>query len=287
MAGFLHKLDASSLIPRALAAVAAVALVSGCDVKTPASPEQDPTASAIPTIQPPAPAPTLSLQPATRADILAAVASAADATAAGLPLPQANLTLADRTFELHLPFGCGPSTGSTWGQVRRDSATSVLRINVTPERFGQDTRIAATATDETFDAIEGFWIERPWTTAEACPRPAPTAAAEAPGSAAKPQPATSQSVAIAQFFKPDAPRTSQRRNRPYTYVGKPEPAESAPVGPMQLKLTGRITGFADGQPVHCHAGDPAAAPLCVVAVEFTGVGIEAAQSGDILTEWKY
>ncbi|MBB3861960.1 hypothetical protein GGQ88_003250 [Novosphingobium hassiacum] len=287
MAGFFDKLSGISLIPRALAGLACVALVSGCEVKAPAGDEPDEASTAIPTIRPPAPAPTLTLGPATRTEIVAAVASAADATAAGLPLPEANLTLANRTFELHLPFGCGPDAGSAWGQVRRDPSTSVLRVSVTPERFGQNQRIAATAAGEPFDAIEGFWIERPWTTAETCPKSAPSAPVQSTGNAPNPQPAAPQTLAIAQFFKPDAPRTSQRGNRPYTYVGKPDPADPALGGAMRLRLTGRISGFADGHPVHCHTSNPSAPPLCVVAVEFTGVGIEDVQSGKILTEWKY
>lgn len=276
-----------SLISRPLATLACIALISGCEMKTPAGDEPDDTPTAVPTLRPPAPAPTLKLGPATRAEILAAVASAADATAAGLPLPEANLKLIDRAFELHLPFGCVPHAGGTWGQVRRDQSTSVLRISVTPERFGQNQRIAATAAGESFDVIEGFWIERPWTTAEACPQSTPASTAQSAGSTPEPPPTTSQTVAIAQFFKPDAPRTSQRRNRPYTYVGKPEALDPAPNGAMRLRLTGRVSGFADGQPAHCHTSSPAAPPLCVVAVEFTGVGMELAQSGKILTEWNY
>lgn len=287
MAGFFDKMGGISLISRGLATLACVALISGCEVKTPAGNEPDETPTAIPTIRPPAPAPTLTIGPATRAEILAAVSSAADATAAGLPLPEANLTLTDRTFELHLPFGCVPEAGGTWGQVRRDPSTSVLRISVTPERFGQNQHITATAAGKPFDAVEGFWIERPWTTAETCPRPAPSATVEPAESTPAPQPAAPQTLAIAQFFKPDAPRTSQRGNRPYTYVGKPDAKDPARNGEMRLRLTGRISGFADGHPVHCHTSEPAAPPICVVAVEFTGVGIEAAQSGRILTEWNY
>ena len=273
-----------------------MALVSACKIQQ--EPEGAPQGSASATISidtPPAPPPKINLAPAGRGEVLAAVAAAADAAASGRSLPRGTLQLANRTFELHLPFGCAGSAVGAWGQVRVDPASGVRRVTVSPQRWDRATPIAALAQGQTFDSIEGFWLDRPWTTAETCPDPLPapqaTAPADGAGDKSPPAPpplvASPQSVAIAQFFAPEASRTSQRKDRPYTYTGKLRPDDPGADSPMRLRLTGRITTFADGQPVRCVVTDPVQRPLCVVAVEFTGVAFEVGTSGRILAEWNY
>src|SRR3546814_14245076 len=78
-----------------------------------------------------------------------------------------------------------------------------------------------------FDAVEGFWIRRPWTSSERCApalQPAPeTADAGAESDVDKapevagpppPVPVESQTVGIAQFSAPDGRRTLRRGRRP-------------------------------------------------------------------------
>ena len=283
MVGFLPEKCRAGAAIRGVAALIAIALLSGCQRNAPAddTPQDAPSASVseAPAVVPP----SLALLPASRGDLLTAVAAAADATASGRPLPQANLRLTSRSFELRLPFGCDAGIDGRWGQVTLDTERAVLRVRVSPERWNKDSPIAATAGSQPVDAIEGFWIERPWTTSETCPSQVAPAAAQLSEPATVPR---QQTVAIAQFFAPDASRTSQRKDRPYTYTGKVKPEDQVS-GPMHLRLTGRIAGFGDGQPVHCVQSGPAERPTCVLAVELTGVAFEAGTSGEVLAEWNY
>src|SRR3546814_5115234 len=87
-----------------------------------------------------------------------------------------------------------------------------------------------------FDAVEGFWIRRPWTSSERCApalQPAPETADagaesdvdEAPEVAGPPPPVPveSQTVGIAQFFAPEGRRTLRRGTRPYSATVKARP----------------------------------------------------------------
>lgn len=232
--------------------------------------------------------PPIAVSPADRAEILAAVAAAADATAAGQKSPQANLALTDRMFVLRLPFGCRGLPEPDGAKVRFDARSGVLRIAITPQQWKSDSRIGGLAQGKPFEAIEGFWIERPWTASEVCPKvamaPLPSVGEQSPASAA---PAVPPTTAIAQFMEPGSPRTSQRRNRPYSYTGKPTLSEADLQTGFALKLAGRIAGFADGQPVHCDGTEPSHPPICAISVELTSVAIEIAPSGDVLSEWKF
>ncbi|CAM4182239.1 hypothetical protein NOLU111490_11640 [Novosphingobium lubricantis] len=285
-------------------ALATVLMLPACKVVK--APSPDATASDTPAADAsasaaPAPAATpaiAALAPLDRAAILGLVSAAADATAAGQPLPPAGRPAVNRTFELRLPFGCaGP--GSAWGSANGgmwtyDPAMRTLRISVQAQRLGSDPRFADLAGKQPFDAIEGFWLERPWTSAESCP-------AVPVGVASEPAPAP-QTLALAQFFAADAPRTLQRAGRPYAYTGrfrddgalpalpgiKPSGTVGAPppgASGFRLRLIGRIAGFADGQPVHCTMTDPARPPLCALAVDFASVAIEDPASGTTLAEW--
>jgi hypothetical protein len=241
-----------------------------------------------PTSQPPQVA---TVAPVSRAELLAAADAAADEVAGGNALPKANLELVDRTFELRLPFGCGGAIPADWGEWSIDAKTRVLRISVHPQVWGDDPTIKTLAADATYDAAEGFWIARPWTRSEDCPSslsspvaapaspvggPAPTAAPEAP---------PVHTLAIVQYFSPDAPRNLRRGSRPYSYTGKvPETGILGAKG-FRLKLTGRIRGYSDGQPIHCVVITPSRPPVCAAAVEFTQVVLEDAATGEGLAEW--
>lgn len=258
--------------------------------------EPDPTPNETAAVEPkPAPSkipPIRPVAPLGRAELLAAVAAAADEAAAGNPLPDANLQLTNRTFELRLPFGCADGISGRWGEWRIDPKTHVLKISVRPQLWGDDPTFQSLASDMTYDAAEGFWIERPWTRSEQCPPAPPTTAATTevpPGEeppVAPPAPEPVRTFALVQYFSPDAPRTLRRGSRPYSYTAKVPEVQGAAPRKFHLKLTGRISGFADGQPIHCVVTEPIAPPVCAAAVEFTQVVLEDADTGDSLAEWK-
>ena len=106
-----------------------------------------------------------------RSDLIALAAAAADAAAAGRDPGREVAEASGRRFELRLPFGCdgaareGSNAAMRWRYDARDQA---LRIHVGPMTWtAQDWWGANAAPD--IEAIEGFWIARPWTSSEACP----------------------------------------------------------------------------------------------------------------------
>lgn len=243
-----------------------------------------------PDTPPTQPLPVATVTPVGRADLLAAVDAAADEVAGGNALPKANLELVDRTFELRLPFGCGGAIPAEWGEWRIDPKTRVLRINVRPQVWGDDPTIKTLAAGATYDAAEGFWVARPWTRSENCPTSlssvgAPASPAEDPAPTAVPDASPIKTFAIVQYFSPDAPRTLRRGSRPYSYTGKVPEAGTLGAKGFRLKLTGRIRGFGDGQPIHCVVITPSRPPVCAAAVEFTQVALEDAATGESLAEW--
>lgn len=264
-------------------------LVTGC--RGGGEPSANETATVETPVMPSTqPLPVATTTPVGRAELLAAADAAADEVAGGNALPKANLELVDRTFELRLPFGCGGAIPAELGEWSIDPKTRVLRINVRPQAWGDDPTIKTLAAGATYDAAEGFWIARPWTRSENCPSslssvgapsspvgdPAPTAAPDAPHI---------KTFAIVQYFSPDAPRTLRRGSRPYSFTGKvPETGTFGAKG-FRLKLTGRIRGVGDGQPIHCVVITPSRPPVCAAAVEFTQVVLEDAATGESLAEW--
>lgn len=273
-----------------LSLVVAASLATGCSGGN--EPDKDRTATdeVVHGKSPSLPPPVATVTPVGRAELLAAAAAAADETAGGNPLPKANLQLIDRTFELRLPIGCGRGNSADWGEWSIDPSTRVLRISVRSQVWTDDQTVKRLAANVTYDVAEGFWVDRPWTRSEKCPPPmlsAPTSPQLAGGQQATttPEVPPSRTFAIVQYFSPDAPRNLRRGSRPYSYTGKVPQAESVEAKAYRLKLTGRISGFGDGQPIHCVVLAAHKPPTCAAAVEFTQVVLEDAATGESLAEW--
>jgi len=212
-----------------------------------------------------------------RAELLAA-AAAASAAYAGGEAPNGPSGLVGRTFRLRIPFGCsGPGQDGDDAYWQYDEKTRTLRIRAAPTDWSDTAWVAQVAGDTAFDAVEGFWIPRPWSNADECPPP--VAAGEAP---AAPSP---QTFGVAEFFEPGGSRLQRRGARAYEHVLKiDEPPAGRPV--LSLVLGGRITGFADGQAVRCHGDTPDHRPVCLAAVDLDYVAFEDQGSGAILAEWR-
>lgn len=264
-------------------------LTAGCRGGT--EPTENATATAeTPNTPPPQLPPVATIAPVGRAELLAAAAAAADEVAGANALPKANRELIDKTFEIRLPFGCGEGIPADWGEWSIDPKTRVLRINVRPQVWGNDPTIKTLAAGATYDAAEGFWIARPWTRSENCPSSVSSVAAPAlpvgdPAPTAAPEAPPIKTFAIVQYFSPDAPRTLRRGSRPYSYTGKVPEAGALGAKGFRLKLTGRIRGFGDGQPIHCVVITPSRPPVCAAAVEFTQIVLEDTATGESLAEW--
>lgn len=222
--------------------------------------------------------------PLDRAALLAAVAGAADAVASGAALPPSNAALTGRSFILRMPFGCGgemvdDEKQKSWAGWTFNPKSRALRLTARPSEFAEAEWVKQLAGEMPFDAVEGFWIRRPWTRADQC-----GAGDGALSDAALSGPA--QRLAIAQFYSPQGSRTLRRGVRPYSSTIKLEEGQSPSSSGYQIQLEGKLSGFADGQPVHCIQQDPAIAPRCLIAVQFERVAFVAPGSDDSIVEWR-
>lgn len=247
--------------------------------------QRAPAATAPPVIAPaPAPVPDPSPTSAVlgRADLIELAAAAADAAAAGRA-PGPEVARADgRRFELRLPFGCnGPAEQDSTAPMRwrYDADSNALRVVVEPVTWAASDWFAAA---DGVEAVEGFWIARPWTTSEACPpggeRPVPTDI--------NPVTLPGQTLAVGQVFFSGGARGGRRGDDPYqTVVRIPEEELDASQG-FRLRLNGRISRARNAGPVSCR--QPAGSeqrPICLVSVELNEVAIENPATGETLATW--
>ncbi|HVI32612.1 hypothetical protein [Phenylobacterium sp.] len=261
-------------------------------------PRRSPPPAPAPAAPPPAaPAPTpLAPPPLGRAELVAAARAAAAAYAAGAPAPEAEAALAGRAFRVRLPFGClGVSPAVEPAAWRYDEARGTLTLTARAVDWTGAALARGLPGAETVEAVEGFWIPRPWLEGETCPSlpvppPAPaTSPAKAAPKAAAPPPAappppSPQTVGLAEVFREGGSRVFRRGERPYQVVEKAEP----PTGPhvYHLVLEGRVVAGEDGRAVRCRAETADRRPVCVVTVEFDRVAFEDPAGGEVLGEWR-
>ncbi|NIJ15782.1 hypothetical protein [Sphingobium vermicomposti] len=270
----------SYLIAAAAGSALTVAIVTREQAPSPqptqAEPKQPPKVEVpkIPVIPVPPP-------PLDRAALLAAAASAADATASGGAMPPSNAQLVGRSFILRMPFGCAgemtDGADDAWAGWSFNPKSRALRLRARANSLADTEWVKTLAADMKFDAVEGFWIRRPWTRADQCP---------AEGGVLKDVAASQgQRLAIAQFYSPEGPRTLRRGDRPYSSTVKLEEGEAPSARGYQLQLEGKISGFADGQPIHCFQHDVSLAPRCLIAVQFERVAFVAPDKPEPIVEW--
>ena len=261
------------------AAVAAALAVGGYVVgRTSASPS-DPAPAVAP--EPKAPRLPAITPPLDRRGLLAAAAAAADAYAAGRTATTANAELVGRRFEIRIPFGCyGASPDEAAASLRwnYDADAKALRISAAPEAWTDIPWVRTLAGDEV-EAVEGFWIPRPWSTSESCPTP------EARMALPPILPMPQQTVGLAQLFETGGSRVHRRGGEPYRTVEKVELDALKTTEGFRLVLSGRVGAFPNGQPVACHGAGAELRPVCLIAVEFDRVAIENPLSGEQLADW--
>jgi hypothetical protein len=219
-----------------------------------------------------------------RADIVALAGRAADALAAGAPLPGDVADAAGRRFELALPFGCDgpvPETSTAALRWRYDAAEQTLRVHAAPTRWSAgdwqlDAAAGATA------GFEGFWVSRPWSLAERCPRPRGQAVA----TDIQPVTLPGQTLAIAAQLADDARRAAGDDARSYDIVKRVPPQRIAATQGFRLRLIGRIGRLGDGQTVRCI--QPAGIeqrPICLVLATIDEIRIENPLDDAVLGTW--
>ena len=272
------------VMPVRLPVVAAAAglLLASCDREAePAAPTPAPPRPAAET---PATAP---LNPALdRAGLLSAVARAASDYAAGAA-PSGSGPLVGRQFDIRLAFGCaGPQTAPadaagdglarwSWGPDRE-----TIRLSLTPGDWTGSALIAGAGGNQ-WEAVEGFWVDRPWMTADGCPSIRADPLASGPGTSAPP------TVGLAAVFKAGGSRLGRRNGRAYAHTIRQ--AGDAPLIALdagyRVRLQGRVAAFPDGRAIRCRAGNPDQRPVCVAAVQLDRVAFET-PTGETLSEWR-
>ena len=247
----------------------------------------------------PAPEPAID-----RAALLAAVAQAASVTAGGGELPPELRRLDGRQFELRIRFGCrGPANdlADQWLGWSFDQEKRTLRVRAKPT-LSKDEPLVEGFAGEQFEAVEGFWIPRPWLLDAVCPAGAAVrsvqaaqpaeATAGAEGEAATqeqevaedPVPAAPR-VGIAQFFSSTDARTRRRDMRPYEAVKTlPEGAPLSSQG-FNLVLSGRLRALPGRGVIACTAKNAQSPPECIISAEFHRVWMERPSNREILAQW--
>ena len=247
---------------------------------TPDDPEPTPEPVTVEPVQ----TPTIPLPPPalTRAELLDMVEQATAAYAAGEAAPESEADLAGRNFRIRIPFGCfGPrqagSDAWAWWEYADEGET--IRLSARPENW-TDTGFVAQLGGGPYDAVEGFWVPRPWMAGDGCPpiRVDPLGGAPA---------ASPQTVGLAAFFEADSSRVDQRGDRPWQAAIRAEEGETLerPAG-FHLIIEGRLGAFADGRPVRCQSAGPDQRPLCVIRIRRDYVAFAPIGSDEIIQEWR-
>lgn len=239
---------------------------------------------------PPATAPSAPQQPEERvlgrADIIALASQAADEASAPEPRPQPGSPLIGRRFEIALPFGCqGPAAEGSVAALRwaHDPDEGVLRISAAPTRWPVEEWQRALGLDvSAVEAIEGFWLARPWSSSEACPARSDTTVV----AGAEPVTLPGQTLGLARTLTTSEARQPQRDGRPYQAVVRKAAAELRAEQGFRLRLVGRVGRFPNGRPAACT--QPAGSdqrPICLVAMSLDTLAVENPATGEVIATW--
>jgi hypothetical protein len=245
----------------------------------------------------PAAAPAVSKPPAarilSRADIIAVANSAADATSSGAKMPESASVTEGSRFEIDLPFGCdGPAAEYSREpfQWRYDTKSSSLRVSVAPATFDPGDWLGGPSSDAggaaspmaREEAIEGFWIARPWSSRETCE----PGSARATPLGIDPVTLPGQTLGLAQIFTDEDSRNARRGGKAYESVRHMDEGDLKIDQGLRVRLRGRIARFPDGATVRCR--QPAGKnqrPVCLVAVTFDDVTIENPSTKETIATW--
>ena len=219
-----------------------------------------------------------------RPELIALAAAAADAAAAGRDPAAAIGEAEGRRFELRLPFGCnGPAGEASTAAMRwrYDAEDNALRLHVAPAVWAADDWWASSAPSG-IEAIEGFWIMRPWTSGEACPPGGDRPAAVGVDPVTLP----GQTLAIGQIFSAEGARGGRRDGKAYEAVVRVPKDELDTSGGFRLRVSGRIARIANAGAVRCQQpAGPEQRPICLVGVVMDEVAIENPANGETLATW--
>jgi len=240
------------------------------------------------------PAPPLAEQHLDREALLLAVVRAASAAALGMDDRDAQRRLDGDPFELRLRFGCAATAGTPEKQSRHwsfDEERRVLRFRVDPDITGDGAAIEPIAGAE-FEAVEGFWLRRPWLLAAACPvsrslnPPLEESQEREKGQQDELEATvTEPRVGVAQFFTGADARTQRRDSRAYEATRTLTKGEAPSPQGYNLVLSGRLRKLFDGRVIACTVSNRDVPPRCIISVQFDRVWIERPDSRETYAEW--
>ena len=292
----LQNAASFALLPVACAALGACQQTSSDENASHALPVNDQEkAFELPDVARPAP-------PLDRAALLSAVAVAASAAASGADVLERQRQLDGAIFELRIRFGCkGPASvlrsetlGWDFDETKRQ-----VRVRAMPTIDIEDERIRTLGASG-FEAVEGFWLPRPWMLEASCPAAAVAAPSEgslekdtAVKGAGGPSrdvplvpPNVGPNIGIAQFFTATDSRTQRRASRAYE-ASEILPADKAVSSSgWNLVLSGRLKSLEGRGVIRCStAKGPDQPPDCVISADFDTVWIENPETGERVAEW--
>lgn len=240
--------------------------------------------------------------PMDRAALLMAAARAASAAALGGVDTVQRRLLDGKRFEVRIRFGCPgdplPQGGSAPFEIKFDEVDRMLRVRAAPD-LNREEPLVSSIAGEAVEAVEGFWLRRPWLLADGCPRlPAPDPTTEAQrgpnDSSARsakdpdvppPSPTPALTVGIAEFFTEADSRAGRRDGRAYQAAKVLGGVERPSNIGYNLVLSGRLRQLPSGQVITCVAANPDQPPQCLISADFDRVRIEAPGTREILAEW--
>ncbi|MDQ3125653.1 MAG: hypothetical protein M3Q74_08625 [Pseudomonadota bacterium] len=271
--------------PRRVAALTTVAtalFLAQCDRDRPEPIDAEPV-SVDPAPAPAGTAPTT----LNRADLLAATSRAASAYAAGEQMEGAD-ALVGRQFSIRIPFGCnGPqpapaeAAGDGLARWSWGPENETIQLSLTPGDW-LNTALIGGASESAREAVEGFWVPRPWLTAGDC---SAVRADPPPSEGGAPSP---QTVGLAAVFGADDSRVGRRNGRAYAFTIRAtgDTPLAAPSRGYRVVLEGRLAGFPDGSAIRCRASNPDQRPVCIAAIRLDRVGFTNADGSVLLSEWR-
>ena len=230
----------------------------------------------LPAVQAPPP-------PLARADLIDAMRKAESDYAGSGKVATGSDPLAGRRFAIRIPFACNgvlSVAAASQLSVAYDAAHQSITLTAQPG-FWTDLPLVQSLPDAAdIEAVEGFWIPRPWTDSETCP---PQMEYPIP---ATPTPPTAQTLGLARIFAASDLRVQQHADRPYTFTRKMAADDTAILThSYRLVLEGRLATFADGRVLRCWMEAPDHQPICFYSVIFDRVAFEDGTSGDVLANW--
>ena len=152
------------------------------------------------------------------------------------------------------------------------------------------------------EAVDGFWIPRPWIFTDTCPvdpnanmalvsdkvEPA-LAGSNAVKTTTETDPvddnALPPTIGIAHFYTARDPRVGRRNGQAYRITKRVTEEERPNPQSLRLVLRGRLGMLAGGKVIQCSTPKDASHPRCVISASFDRVSFENANGSIIYAEW--